>query len=305
MEENDIELQKQIYCGIMRSATIVLSTHINLQLNIYFNVYDIILIVFAMHAISNTISSLPGFNASWNFTKDIIQYIVLHRSVTYVIGDSENDELTFVKLLGLLIISECISERFGWVGNDIVSFKSNLMYIFSDRISNLLNNVHIPLVMAVLGISFADSGFIGTILVMTGVNALCSFLFDAIYGGELSLVWPLLLLYFVHEIVDKEMMKYPQIHNLLDFGLFKASEATYSGLLECNISSSTLGMGFVLLTDISPKDPIWTGICVLVSVRSISDWFLQEIAMISQTDPVFVGLIIVTTLHFIAIAFNF
>ena len=305
MTENDIETQKQIYNGILRSATIVVSSHINLQLKTYFTVYEIILIVFVMHAVSNTMSSLPGFNASWKFLKDIIQSILIQLSVSYVIGNSNNDELTFVRLLGMLLIAECASAISGWIGNDIRSFTTSLTYIFSDRISKLLNYVHIPLVGAVLGISFADSGLLGNTLMITGMNAICSFLFDAITGGELSLAWPVLLLYFVHEMVSKYAIKWPQIQIFLDFGLFKASDAAYNGLLTYDIPSSTLAIGFIFLIYMFPKDPIWTGICVLVLVQSISNWFLKEISMISQTDPILAGLVIVTTLHFIAIAIHF
>ena len=49
------------------------------------------------------------------------------------------------------------------------------------------------------------------------------------------------------------------------------------------------------------KDPVWTGICLLVFTQAGSDWFLGCMGIIFKTDPVLAGLCVVTGVHFIGI----
>ena len=47
---------------------------------------------------------------------------------------------------------------------------------------------------------------------------------------------------------------------------------------------------------------MWTGVSVLALVQAVSEWFLDTLSPVSQTDPVLAGLSVVTIVHFISIA---
>ena len=50
-----------------------------------------------------------------------------------------------------------------------------------------------------------------------------------------------------------------------------------------------------------PADPVWTGVCVLVFVQGVSNWFMQQVAFVAVTDPVLAGLGVVTAVHFVSL----
>ena len=104
------------------------------------------------------------------------------------------------------------------------------------------------------------------------------------------------MLYFVVEISG-----HYNLDTFVDFGLFKASDAAYNGLLALNAPPQTIAMGFVFLLTSKPRDKIWVGMCTLVFVQASCDWVLHQITFISNTDPILAGLVVVTIVHFAAL----
>ncbi len=227
-----------------------------------------------------------------------MQIFMARALVTYVSsGSSQLDEFTtIINLALLLIVMECIPAAKGWVGEDIESFTTNISYIFSEKISTILTNLKIPLFGATLALCLESKGLLGRTIAFTGVNTLSSLVFEAISGGELSLAWPVTLLYFFKELNSKY-----EVNSLFNFGLYRASDAIYSSLSVRKIPASTVFMTFIFLGSISPRDPVWTGVCALVFVQAGSDWLLEQLEIISLTDPFLAGLSLLTAVHFISI----
>jgi hypothetical protein len=193
---------------------------------------------------------------------------------------------------------ECFPAAKGWVGDDLESFTTSVSYIFSDKISTLLTELNIPLFGAALSLCLGGKGLLGRTLAFVGINTLSSLVFEAISGGELSLAWPVTLLYFVHEINTKYDMD-----TFFSFGLYRASDAIYKSLNGAlRLQPAVVFMAFLFLGALFPADPVWSGVCVLVFVQGGSDWFLGNLGIISATDPVLAGLCLVTAVHFISIA---
>jgi hypothetical protein len=61
-------------------------------------------------------------------------------------------------------------------------------------------------------------------------------------------------------------------------------------------------MAFLFLGLLFLKDPVWSGVCVLVFVQGVSDWSIGQLGIISVTDPVLAGLCLITAVHFISTA---
>ena len=293
-------MQQRMVSSISRSAVLVLSTSLSRRLNPYFSTSELALVLLAIHTLLNTIRTVPGFNASWQTIRDLMQFVMVHALASYVSagsGGADNDYTTILNLILVLVIMECIPAAKGWVGDDTDSFTTSVSYIFSDKISVLLSNLHISIFGAALALCMGGKGLLGHTLAFVGINTLSSLVFEAISGGELSLAWPITLLYFVHEINAKY-----DVDTFFSFGLYRASDAIYSSLIVRKLPSSTISMAFIFIGSLSPTDPVWAGVCVLVFVQGGSDWFLKQIETISVTDPVLAGLCLVTALHFISIA---
>ena len=291
-------MQQRLISSISRSAVMVLSTSLSRRLNPYFTASELIIVFMTIHTLLNTIRTIPGFNASWQTLRDLMQFIMVHALASYVSSGSDRDDYTTIlNLILVLVAMECIPTANGWVGEDMESFTTSVSYIFSDKISALLSNLHIPLFGATLSLCLGGHGLLGRTLAFVGINTLSSLVFEAISGGELSLAWPLTLLYLIHEINASYDME-----TLFNFGLYRASDAIYSSLTARKFPPSTIFMTFLFLGSLFPKDAVWSSVCILVFVQGGSDWFVGQLGIISMTDPVLAGLCLVTAVHFISIA---
>jgi hypothetical protein len=290
-------MQQRMISSISRSAVMVLSTTLSRRLNPYFSTSEFILVLFALHTLLNTTRRVPGFNASWRTLRDLLQFVMVRALASYVSGGESTTST--LNLLMVLVTMECIPAAKGWVGDDMESFKTSVSFIFSDEISGLLSKLHVPLFGAALSLCLGGEGLIGRTLAFVGINTLSSLVFEAIAGGELSLAWPITLLYFVHEMGARY-----DVSTFFNFGLYRASDAIYGSLtsIEPKITPAVIFIAFLFLGALFPEDPVWTGVCILVFVQGGSDWFLSNLVVISATDPVLAGLCLVTALHFISIA---
>lgn len=298
-------MQARIISSISRSAVMVLSTSINRRLSPYFTTTELILVLLCIHTLLNTIRTVPGFNASWRTLRDLMQFLMVQALASYVASGAAESKAdpttvlntTVLNLILVLVAIECLPAAGGWVGEDLESFTTSVSFIFSDRISSTLNALKIPLFGAALSLCLGGKGLLGRTLAFVGINTLSSLAYEAISGGELSFVWPVTLLYFVHELSAKY-----DVDTFFNFGLFRASDAIYASFSAMGVAPSTVFMAFIFLGSLFPSDPVWAGICVLVFVQGGSDWFLKQLAVISATDPVLGGLCLVTAVHFISIA---
>jgi hypothetical protein len=302
-------MQQRMIASISRSAVVILSSAFNKRLTTYFTASELVLVLACMHTILNTIRTVPGFNASWRMLRDMVQFAVVHALASYVsgkggVGEQESLHQTAVlNLLLVLIILEAIPTAGalnGWVLEDMESFTSSVSYIFSDHISDLLTKLGIPLAGAGLALCLGGHGKSDPLLYRTlafvGINTLSTIIFAAISGGELSLIWPLTLLYFIHELSSRF-----DVETFFSYGLYNASDAIYQSLTAARaLPPSTIAIGFVFLSATFPTDPVWTGVCVLVFVQGVSNWFMQQVAFVAA-DPALAGLCVVTGVHFVSI----
>ena len=288
-------MQQRIISSISRSAVMVLSTSLNRHLSPYFSATELILVLLTLHTLLNTVRTVPGFNASWRTLRDLMQFLMVQALASYVA--SGKDYTTVLNLILVLVTIECLPAAKGWIGDDLESFTTSVSYIFSDRISAILTSLQIPLFGAALSLCLGGKGLLGRTLAFVGINTLSSLAFEAISGGELSLAWPVTLLYFVHELSARY-----DVDTFFSFGLYRASDAIYAGFSALGVAPATIFMAFLFLGSLFPADPVWAGVCVLVFVQGGSDWFLGQLAVISATDPVLAGLCLVTAVHFISIA---
>jgi hypothetical protein len=260
-----------------------------------------------MHALLNTVRAVPGFNASWRMLRDMVQFAVVHALAAYVSGSGKGaleatHQTALVNLILALVILESVpgAVQEGWIQEDTESFISSVSYIFADHISTLLEKLGVPLAGAGLALCLGGQKKSDPLLFRTlafaGINTLSSLLFSAIAGGELSLVWPLTLLYFIHELGHTYDMD-----TFFNYGLYNASDAIYASLAARGVPAATVAIAFVFLGALFPTDPVWTGVCVLVFVQGVSSWFMQQVAFVAATDPVLAGLGIVTAVHFVSL----
>ena len=289
-------MQQRMISSISRSAVMVLGATLSRRLNPYFSSSELVLVLLALHTLLNTVRTVPGFNASWRTLRDLLQFVIVSTLTSYVGGESDT---SILNLILVLVTLECIPAAKGWVGDDIESFTTSVSFIFSDQISKLLSKLHVPLFGAALSLCLGGEGLIGRTLAFVGINTLSSLVFEAISGGELSLAWPITLLYFVHEMEARSNVN---ISSFFNFGLYRASDAIYNSLLSAKLTPAIIFMAFLFLGALFPADPVWSGVCVLVFVQGGSDWFLSNLVVISTTDPVLAGLSLVTAVHFVSIA---
>ena len=294
-------MQQRIISSISRSAVMVLSTSLSRRLNPYFSASELILVLLILHTLLNTIRTVPGFNASWRTLRDLMQFLMVQALASYVSSGSDHSHYTTIlNLILVLVTLECLPTKgvnSHWIADDVESFTTSVSYIFSDRISAVLSKLNIPLFGATLALCLGGKGLLGRTLAFVGINTLSSLVFEAISGGELSLAWPITLLYFIKELNGRYDMD-----SFFNFGLYRASDAIYASLSARDLPAATIFMAFLFLGSLFPSDPVWAGICVLVFVQGGSDWFLGQLSGISGTDPVLAGLCLVTAVHFISIA---
>lgn len=228
--------------------------------------------------------------------RDLMQSIAVNSLASYLAsssGSESSDVLAALNLILVLAIAEGLPIAEGWIGEDMESFTTSLSFIFSDRITTIISGLHVPLLGAALSLCLEGHGLLGRSLAFSGVNILSSVIFDAVIGGgELSLAWPLALIYFIHEINAKFEME-----SLLNFGIFKTSDIIYSSLIARKLTPSTIFITFVFLASLSPEDSIWYGICVLIFVHGGSDSFTGQLEAISAADPVLAVLSLITVTH--------
>ena len=298
-QDEDLQsIQARLMDGVSRSATVVLSQQIKGHLERFFSPSELLLIIGAVHAILSTLPDhFAGFNASWSMFRGLMQSLAIQTAGAYL-TQGQQPGVAFFNLLIALIVSECLSVT---ATADLKGLITNVSYIFSDQLSALLTSLGVPLVGASLGLFFGWQGLVGQTLALTGVNSLCAAAFGAIRSaGSLSLAWPVILLYFVHEAVGR----FEKAEAFLDYGLYKASDAVYNGL-SGGLGPDKIGLLFFLLLTITPyKDEVWTGVCALTLVRAASDWFLNGLV---QADAVLGALCVVTVVHFATVgaeAFN-
>lgn len=290
-------LRERFLQGISRSSTVLIGSQIRIYLAKYFSLGELLLVVVSVHTLLCVgPASVSGFNASWSMLRSLIQSVVIQLCVSFVGGDQRSD-VALLNLLGLLMIAESLPAFRGWLGDDVSSLTTTISFSFSDEVSAILQKSGVPLVGAALGLAFNGRGVFGQTMALTGVNCVCAAVFGAISGGELSLAWPVLLLYFVHEVSDH----FERAKAFVDYGLYRSSDAVFSGLGELGVAAHVMAIAFAFLALALPKDPVWTGVCVLVLVQSSSNWFLDGIKGISGTDPVLAGLCIVTVVHFVCL----
>ena len=284
------DLQARLMDGISRSSTVVLSRQITLSLQAYFDQSELLLVVLAGHAILRTLpSKLEGFNASWVALRGLMQSLSIQLLVSYLTQGQRKD-LALFNLVGALLVCECLQRDSQQ--KDLTGFATSVSYIISDQLSLVLSS---PVMGAALGLFFGGEGLVGQTLALTGVNSLCSVAFGSVRAASsLSLVWPVVLLYFVHEAIRR----FEKAETLLDYGLYKASDAVYEGLSP-SLRANTMALLFFLLILVAPsKDEVWTGVCALALVRAASDWFLNSVAQATQYDAFLGGLCVVTVVHF-------
>jgi hypothetical protein len=290
-------MRDNFFQGILRSSTILVGSQIQLYLAKYFSMGGLLIVVVSLHVLLCVgPTNVRGFNASWELICNLMQTVVVQLCVAYVSKDLGND-MVLLNLLILLMVAEGLPAVNDWMGKDVTSLISTVSFIFSDKVSLVLSSAGVPVVGASLGLAFGGHGVFGVTMTLTGVNCICAAVFGAVGGGELSLAWPVLLLYFVHEVSDR----FEQARSFVDYGLYKASDAVFTGLSKRNIAPQVMAFVFGFLGLALPGDPVWTGVCMLVLAQTSSDWFLDTIKGISNSDPVFAGLCIVTVVHFITL----
>lgn len=281
--------------GVKRSSTLLVGSQIQIFLTRYFSLGELLVVVVSSHVLLCLgPSRVQGFNASLDLLGNILQTVVIQLGVDFVSGDSQ-DGLGLLNLLVLLMIAESLPVMKGWLGDDAASLSSKITYLFSDRVSTILQDSGVPLAGVSLGFAFGGHGIFGQTMNLTGVNCLCTVAFGAIRGGELSLAWPVLLLFFVREVSTH----FDEVKSFLDYGLYKASDLVFESLRAGGVSSYVMVIAFAFLAFVLPGDPLWGGLCLLVLAQASSDWFLGVVKGISDTDPVLAGLCIVTVVHFV------
>jgi hypothetical protein len=274
-----ITMRQKMVHSISSSVTLILSNNMS-KLNPFFTVSELILVLLAVFTILSVVKTLPGFNASWRVIKELVLFVTVRLFIKYI------DENIVLNLIFLLILLESIPQSL-LSKLDLESFPTSITYIFSDKMSALLNRMHIPLFA--LSLCLGGKGLLGRTFAFVGINTLCEVVFEVIGG----FIWSVTILYFVYQMKPKNDI-------FFNFGLYQASDSVYKNLL-LNMTPSTIFMAFLFLGMLFPKDPVWSGVCVLVFVRGGSDWFIGQLG---NSDPFLAGLSLVTFIHFLSAALD-
>ena len=294
-----LQSEAQMLASVGKSATVVLGAQINEYLLRRFSTPEVLLAVACMHTVISTVRRVPGFGASWRTLAELLQSVLIQTLASYAL-ESTSPATAALHAFLLIQALECVPALRGWVGDDLASFRTNVTYIFADELSGLLRQAGVPLFAAVLGL-WLQGGLLGGALANASVSALNAWVLDAISGGELSLVWPLVVITFAVEITAR----FEGAQALVDFGLYKASSSAYEGLRARGVLPGEVALGLLLLVYARPKDKVWLGLCFLVLTQAGSDWFLVQVSFVSTTDPVLAALVIVTAVHFGTLALDF
>jgi hypothetical protein len=290
------DIRARLMEGVSRSSTVVLSQQIRTGLQRYFAPSELLLVVGSTHAILKTLpDNMAGFNASWAILKGLMQSLTIQMVGAYL-TQGQQPTVALFNLLASLVVLECLPKS---ITGDIPGLTTSVSFIFSDQLGALLTSLGAPPVAASLGFLFGGQGLFGQTLALTAVNKLCSAVFGAVRSaGSLSLAWPVIVLYFVHEASGR----FERASAFLDYGLYKASDAIYAGLLE-SMGADKIGLLFFFLLAVTThRDEVWTGVCALTLVRAASDWFLGDLEQMTHSDAILGGLCIVTVVHFITVA---
>ena len=287
------KVEQNLFSALGRSASVLLSNQINMHLLKYFNTSEILLTVSCMHFLVDTFPDKTS--ATWHTLSELMHSIVIQSLANYI--STGFDPITnLINVLIVMQFMDCIPAVTGWVGKDLQSFNINVTYIFADLLSSQMSENGIPFFGGVLGICLRGQGLFGKTMGYTGMTMLCKFLFSVQGMGELTLSWPVFILYFMSHLSNTF-----KLDDYYEFGLFKASDAVFSGLASYGVSAQVISMGFIFLLQAQPEDSVWTGICSLVLVNTASSYILDQVNFISNTDPILSALIIVTIVHFAVI----
>lgn len=280
--------------AVSRSAAVIMSKQLNRNLLYYFSSAEVMLIVTCMHSLMGTVESVKGFSGSLHVMRELVQSLTIQAIAAYV----ASGDYALLNILLLLSALECLPAAKGWVGSDLASFETSVNYIFADKISHLTE--HMPF-LGLLGLAFQGEGLISKTLVFTGITCLSSLAYDAVKdSSDLSVAWPIFLLYFIYEIMTKAK---GSLDSFFHFGLYRASDAIYKQILKAN-SVTVMTVTFTLLSSIKPTDTVWTGVTVLVLVQCIANHILETIILLCKTDPFLAGMGVVTVVHFATMAFE-
>jgi hypothetical protein len=282
-----------VLTAVGRSAAIILSKQVNRHLTYYFSTAEIILIVTCMHSLMGTINS-SGFTGSLHVLHEMVQSLLIQVLATWL----GSGHFALFNVLSAILILECLPAMKGLAANDISAFQTNVTYIFSDKICYLMEGV--PLI-GTLGVLVRGDGLLSRTLLFTGVSTITELAFAIVSGeNDLSVAWPIFLLYFVYEIL-RCLEKAEGLEMLFQMGIYKGSSAIYKQIHE-RFSALAMSVTFTFLSAVQPRDKVWTGITVLVIVQTISNHVLEAIILLCRTDAVLAGISVVTVIHFTALA---
>jgi hypothetical protein len=294
------DIENRMYDAVRRSATVIVSTQIKKFLGSEFSSPQFIFLLLAMQSILTVFRSLPGFTAPWNTLRSITQNMVVQTSVGYI-TESWTTELALLNLALALAVIDCVPAFNGWIEKDILTFKTSVTFIFSDKISIVRKELNFSLIAgAFLSACIPPGkwGFFGETLALVGVNLLCEVAFSIVDGGfSMSIIWPVVLLYFVRELSDR----YSYFQTYFDFGVYRISDIIYQYLINIpDISFGNIVIIFGFAFFVAPDDKLWGGLCALIVVYAWSDWILKDaLGDVIKTDPLLAGLVLVTCIYFI------
>jgi len=283
-----------VLTAVSRSAAIILSKQVNRHLVYYFSTAEIILVVTCMHSLIGTMQGSGAFRGSLHVLQEMVQSLMIQVLASYIVGG----QFALFNVLALILVLECLPALKGWAASDLETFQTNVTYIFSDQISKLMHDV--PYVGA-LGVLVRGDGLLARTLLFTGVTTITEVAFSIVHGeNELSVAWPIFLLYFVYEML-RCLQHVREWEMLFQLGIYKGSSAIYKQVHE-RFSSVIVAVTFTFLSAVQPRDKVWTGITVLVIVQAVSNHVLSAIIALCRTDAILAGISVVTVIHFTALA---
>lgn len=335
---SELMIQSRLLDSISRTVTVVLGAQVSSFLRKYFTPGEVLLVLVVVHSLmSASYVSAGGFKATWLMLKGLVQSVLIQLSASYLTS-FVSPVAGLLNVLAFLLVAECIPaaaswskgvaadsghpSRVEWIGDDEKLFVASMSYIFSDEVTGLLALLRVPLVCASAGLLFGGQGLMGRTLVLTSINALCLVVFGLVGGSEVSIAWPVTLLYFSHEVVGQ----FEAVQPFVDYGMYKASDSVYAGLVGLGVGTNVIAILFLFLAFFTyvldqlvpvgvfvtwgfrrrpvfalSGDELWLGLCVLVMVRAATDWFLASVSLLIHCDPVLGGLSVVAAVHFVTL----
>ncbi len=145
MDDPVKDMEMRVYDAIKRSANVIVSAQMKKSLGKTFSTPQFILILVAVQSTLTYFRSLPGFGASWDAAlRSVAQNMVIQTFIGYI-TESWSSDLALLNLSAALVIIECVPQVTGWIGKDLKSLQTSITYIFSEKISESVNNLGIPL----------------------------------------------------------------------------------------------------------------------------------------------------------------